>query len=765
MFEPRDSRRRSTGRPGQQGRLPVSTGGGDEVHLLDRLAVIYRHRRLVVSVFTIVVTLMMLQSYSTIPLYRATARMLIEDERVALVAGMDSNDPIYWVDPEPYFETQYRILQSPGLAQYTIQRLDLSQVPELSGEALMAFGPLEAIRAARTSFAGWARTIGTGVLRFIRPDAVVAPVAEDEMPARPAETSSRGANFNSRIQVSPVTGTRLVDISFTSTDPVFAAAAINAHVETYLQRNLDHRLEAVRQTLGWLSDEVAKQQAAVEASNRALAEYRESQDALSLNSSTDIVTTRLASLNDSVLRAEANRLQWESLHTQVADLDPESDAAVTFPAVAQSPGVIQITARLAQLETDKVRLSGRYLARHPEIVKITSEIASARLQVTTEVRRAIQAIRIEYQSALDEEQRLRREFDQQQRRAADLSRKEVGYGVLERQAESYLRVYESLLQQQAELQVVVNSRANNVRVIDLAPVPSTPFSPNARRDWRTAVAIGLLFAVGLLFVVEYLDDTIKTPDDVGRRLHLPMLGLVPVGPGAHPPVLSAEVSDEFGEAFRSLRTSLVFTAGGSSSRIIGVTSTQPREGKTICVANLGLVLALGGARVLLIDADMRLPALHKSLGLANSVGLSHVLVGQARIREAIQRTHDPNLFVVTAGQPPPNPSELLASDRMRNLLASLATGPFDWIILDTPPVLAVTDSVILAPLLSGMVFVVGAEMTRSAHALRAVEMLKAGGNVIGVVLNRVDFARNRYYYSRYYGYTYKNYYGNTSTAA
>ena len=176
-------------------------------------------------------------------------------------------------------------------------------------------------------------------------------------------------------------------------------------------------------------------------------------------------------------------------------------------------------------------------------------------------------------------------------------------------------------------------------------------------------------------------------------------------------------------------------------------------------------MALGGARVLVIDADMRLPNLHKALGLANSVGLSHVLVGQARIREAIQRTHDPNLFVVTAGQPPPNPSELLASDRMRNLLASLATGPFDWIILDTPPVLAVTDSVILAPLLSGMVFVVGAEMTRSAHALRAVEMLKAGGNVIGVVLNRVDFARNRYYYSRYYGYTYKNYYGNTSTEA
>ena len=343
----------------------------------------------------------------------------------------------------------------------------------------------------------------------------------------------------------------------------------------------------------------------------------------------------------------------------------------------------------------------------------------------------------------------------------------MGYGVLERQAESYLRVYESLLQQQAELQVVANSRTNNVRLIDSAQVPSVPFSPNARRDWTTAVALGLLFAVGLVGLVEYLDDTVKTPDDVSRRLHLPLLGLVPAGRGSDRPLLSAEVSDEFGEAFRSLRTSLVFTSGGSSSRIIGVTSTQPREGKTMCASSLGLVLALGGTRVLVIDADMRRPSLHKALGLANSIGLSHVLVGQARIRKAIQRTHDPNLFVVTAGQTPPNPSELLGSDRMRNLLASLATGPFDWIILDTPPVLAVTDAVILGPLVSGMVFVISAEMTRAAHAGRAGEMLKAGGNsnVIGAVLNRVDFARNRYYYSRYYGYPYKSYYGSPSTAA
>ena len=769
MFEPRDRRPPPAGQPQQQNRLPVSTGSSREVHLLDRLATIYQHRSLVVSVFAVVVTLMMLQSYSTTPMYRAAARVLIDDERVATVAGMDSNDPLYWVDPEPYYETQHRILQSPGLAQYTVRQLDLSTVPEFTDEAPKQFGPLEAIRAARTTIFGWTRTVGTSVLGFIRPDAVAPPEAEavDEKLALSATENARVGIFVGRIQVSPVVNTRLVDVMFTSADPVFAAEAVNAHVETYVQRNLDGRLEIVRQTLAWVSGELATQQAAVEASDQALADYRVAQDALSLNASTDIVTTRLAALNEQVTRAEADTRQKETRYAQVADLDPDSDEAKGVPAVAQAPNLVRVTGDLAQLEAQNVTLSSRYGARHPSIVDVNSRIENAQRQVNTEVRRAIQMIRTEYESALGEEQRLRLAFNRQKQEAEELSRKEVGYGVLERQAASNQRVYESLLQQEKELQVVANSRTNNIQLIDRAQVPGAPYTPNTPRAWMTAVAIGLMLALGLVGVVEYLDDTIKTPDDVGRRLHLPLLGVVPEVPGKGRQTLSTEVPHDFGEAFRSLRTALVFTSGGSASCIIGVTSTQPQEGKTTCAANLALVLALGGARVLLVDADMRRPSVHKSLEMPNSVGLSHVLVGKARIRKAIQRTHDPNLFVLTAGQPPPNPSELLASLRMRSLISSLQTGPFDWVIIDSPPVLAVTDPVVLAPLVSGMVVVVGAEMGRGTHAERAVRVLQANSdaNIVGVLLNRVNFTRNKYYYSRYYGYQYKSYYDDACAAA
>jgi capsular exopolysaccharide synthesis family protein len=303
--------------------------------------------------------------------------------------------------------------------------------------------------------------------------------------------------------------------------------------------------------------------------------------------------------------------------------------------------------------------------------------------------------------------------------------------------------------------------------MDPAEPNRAPISPNSRKDLLTAILAGLTLALSLAFGIEYLDDSVKTPEDVTQRLRLPMLGLVPKIKGDHVPVLTETVPHDFGEAFRSLRTSLVFTSGGGeNTRVIAVTSSQPLEGKTTTAANLAFALALGGSRVLLIDADMRRPGLHKTLGLQNELGLSHLLTGQSRVREVVQRTADPNLFAITAGRTPPNPSELLSSERMTQMLANLSMGPFDWVVVDTPPVLAVTDAVIVAQKVAGVVFVIGSEMTRRVHAERALETLQSGrARSIGVVLNRVDFNRNKYYYSRYYGYQYKSYYGPNPAAS
>jgi succinoglycan biosynthesis transport protein ExoP len=342
----------------------------------------------------------------------------------------------------------------------------------------------------------------------------------------------------------------------------------------------------------------------------------------------------------------------------------------------------------------------------------------------------------------------------------DLSRKSVDYNVMEREAQSNRQVYQALLQRANELRVSSNSHANNVRVVDHAEVPKSPMAPSGRRTWLMAVAVGLVLSVGVAFGLDYMNDTIKTPEDVTQRLKLPFLGLVPAVRGdKHPVLASSHVPHDFGESFRALRTSLISKYPGEGTKIVVVTSAQPLEGKTTTAATIAMALAFGGARVLLIDADMRRPGLHRPLRLTNDRGLSQVLVGQARVRDVIQRTVDPNLLAITAGKTPPNPSELLASERMKTLLTNLAHGPFDWIIVDTPPVLAVTDAVVLAPLVSGVTFVVGAEMTRRRLAERAIEtVMQTRPKYAAVVLNKVDFARNKYYYSRYYGHQYKNYY-------
>jgi capsular exopolysaccharide synthesis family protein len=298
-------------------------------------------------------------------------------------------------------------------------------------------------------------------------------------------------------------------------------------------------------------------------------------------------------------------------------------------------------------------------------------------------------------------------------------------------------------------------------------VPTKPFSPNPFRDLTLAIIVGLAAGLGLVVAIDYLDDTIKTPEDVTRRLKVPFLGMVPKVKGDDHPVLSSRVPHEFGEAFRSLRTSLVFSSGsgGESTRVVMVTSSQPLEGKTTTACNMAIALAFGGARVLVIDADMRRPSVHRTMGVQNSIGLSHLLSGQATPRQAIQKLDNPNLWVMSAGVVPPNPSELLASDRMKTLVTNAQHGPFDWVIIDTPPVLAVTDAVIVSPLASGVVFVVGSEMTSARVSERALETLMTSNpNLLGAVLNRVDLVRNKYYYSRYYGYKYKSYYA-TSTAA
>jgi capsular exopolysaccharide synthesis family protein len=450
------------------------------------------------------------------------------------------------------------------------------------------------------------------------------------------------------------------------------------------------------------------------------------------------------------------RIEKEAIYKQIKS----AAAPGTTPVIAQNPQINLLKQQLADLQREKARLMERSLEKHPEVGKINAQLADTERQIDLETSRALQTVSAEYERGLLEERTLAANLEEAKKDVQDLSRLSVSYNVLEREARSNRTVYEALLQRQNELRVSSNSHANNVRVVERAEVPGGPVTPTGRRTWLLSIAIGLVAAIAVAYGLDYMNDTIKTPDDIARHLKLAFLGLVPAVEGdGHPLLASSHVPHDFGESFRSVRTALISKYDPSGAKILVFTSAQPLEGKTTAAVNVAMALAFGGARVLLVDGDMRRPGLHRPLRLTNERGLSQVLTGQARVRDVIQRTVDPNLLAITAGRTPPNPSELLTSERMRTLLTNLVHGPFDWIIIDTPPVLAVTDAVVVAPLVSGVVFVVGAEMTRRRLAERALEtVLSTRPKQVSILLNKVDFERNRYYYSRYYGHQYKNYY-------
>lgn len=718
-----------------------------EIHILDRLATVFRHLRLIGAVFCVVVVLGAIQSFSTTPRYRAQATVLIQDER-SVAVSLNPNAASYYEDPEPYFRTQFQILQGRALAMRVVKRLNLAERGIPSAEP---GGPVAVIAAARAAVARAFRTV-----RAAEPPAGAPAAAIDK------ETAATAA-FLGGITVFPITGTRLVEVTYDSVDPAFAATAVNTLAEEYVQQNLDLKLRDVEGTLEWLQQQLDKQKEKLEAAERAMSQYRSGQDALSLDSSQNIIVAQLTQLNDAVTRAKTTRLEKQAQFDQIRGLDGSSPDVDSFPAVAGNPTVQSLKARLTGLESERAKNAGVQGPQNPNMIRLSDEIASVRRELQAEKNKVLEGIRSDHRQAVANENGLIQALEEQKRRSVQLDSKSVNYTLLEREAQSERDIYQSLLQQEKSLRVVRNSRANNIQLMDRAEVPTSPYQPDHRRDLFMSIVLGLALGLGLAFGIEYLDDTIKTPDEVTGRLRLPLLGLVPAVRGGAMPLLREQTPHDFGEAFRSLRTSLVFANASSGARLIGVTSSQPLEGKTMTACNLAMVLAFGGARVLLIDADMRRPGVHRPMGVPNDNGLSHVLTGQSRIRDVVQTAGEPNLFIITAGHTPPNPSELLSSDRMRQLLEKLGQGPFDWIIIDTPPVLAVTDAVILAPYVTSFVFVIGAEMTRRAHVQRAVETLRGAQPAsIAVVLNRVDFDRNKYYYSRYYGYHYKSYYGPTA---
>ena len=721
----------------------------EEPHLFDYARVVVRRRHVAMAVFVAILLVSAVYSFTATALYEGRAQLLIEADNPNVVNFKEVIDEAQ--SRQDYYQTQYKLLQSRTLAKKTIESLQLWNNEELSPKAA---APRFSIGNAVRSSAKWAKSLVSGSA------ATEVPAADETA----AQVKAIGA-FLDRLSVTPVRNSRLVEVSYRSQDPVIAAKVANGVAKTYIEQNMDFRFTSSRDASAWLSQQLAEQRQQVEAAETALQQYREQNDALSVADRQNIVVQKLADLNSAVTKAKTDRLLKESMYRQLAAIENDPTALDTFPAILANQFIQQQKTELASLQRHQAQLGEKLGDRHPEMLRVQSAIQASQMKLSGEVAKVVQGVRTEYQAARAQEQSLTSALESQKGEAQSMNRKAIDYSVLERDVESSTQIYQSLLQRAKETGVSGALKTSNIRIVDAADVSADPVSPRRMLNLLIGLLVGAICGVGVAFFFEYMDNRIKTPEELQSHLGLPSMGLIPKLTGEHAsdPLINNGVPQNFSEAFRGLRTNVLFSFADEGARSIVVTSTGPGEGKTTVATNLALGMAMAGQRVLLIDADMRRPRVHEALKMEREPGLSNLLVGAAKANEVMRKTSVPNFYVLPAGTTPPNPAELLGSKRFAELMGSLRDH-FDLVVIDTPPVMAVTDAAVIGYRASGVLFVCAADATSRHAAQAALDQLEhARVHFIGAVLNRVDLEGNAYYYSKYYRKEYAGYYVATTS--
>jgi polysaccharide biosynthesis transport protein len=711
-------------------------------HLLDYLVVLRKHQWLILTFLLAVVTLVTIASFKMKPVYEAAARVEVDKESQTMVPFQDANSYDEYMDTEDYIETQTKVLQSETLALLTIKSLDLEHYPEFGGTSR---SPVFGESGARQ---------------------------------RPAILGA----FLGNLSVTRVPNSRLIEVSFSAEDPQLAALVVNTHLQNYIEQNFKSKYDATTQASTWLSQELEELRVKVEKSEDARVAYERENQIWQIDEKQNITTQKLADISKTVTDAQTALAEKEALYHMALAGNIDS-----LPAVRDNPVVTDLLRRKSDLDQSYAEAVNQFGPNYPKVQRIADEQKEVEADLNKARSTMVEGIQEDYNTALNHLQILQRELETQKAAESDVAEKLVQYQILEHDADSNKQLYDGLLQKLKEAGITAGLRSSNIRVVDPALVPTSPSRPQKARNIMLALLVGLVGGVGLAIFREYLDNTVKSPDDIETLTGLPSLAVVPslpalngnggrlsrfmkdsespTGTGPRVELLSyVQPKSQISEAFRALRTSLLLSQAEHPPQVILVTSALPREGKTTAAVNLAVTLAQLGDRTLLMDSDMRKPGIRRALnlnGIKESAGLSSYLAGVCTLDEAIQpHPAISNLVALTTGPVPPSPADLLSSHRMRDAISDLRRR-YKFIVIDSPPIMAATDAVILSALTDGVLLVVRSGQTPKEAFTRARDLLAAVKcRLLGVVLNAVDSNAPDYYYSyRYYPYAYGYGYG------
>lgn len=707
-----------------------------EPHLYDYLLVLRKHQWLILSFLLAVVTIVSIATFRMQPVYTATARIEIDRENTNLLPfqGVDSYD--YMMDLDNYIETQSRVLTSETLALQTIRNSGLiphSELPGGSGSEAITSGSLANHK-------------------------------------RPPELGA----FLGSLTVKRVPQSRLLDISFESTSPDLAAQILNAHITNFMEQNFRSKYDATAKATGWLTEQLSELKVKVQNSEDARLAYERQHQIWELDDKRNITTQRLTDLNKELTDAQSDRMRKEALYefAKAGNID-------AVPQLRENNMLQELNKRRSDQYSRYVDAMNQYGPNFPRVQRLQAQLKELDALLNNEKRNILEALGNEYNAARQREGLLGEALNEQKEEVNQMASYMVEYNILKRDAEGNKTMYDGLLTKLKEATLAAGLKSSNLRWVDPAMVPSTPTRPAKTRNIALSFLVGLVGGIGLALLREYLDNTVKTPDDVETLARLPSLAVVPaftdengagkksrlhgsISVNGHEKRIELVAQhlpkSQMAEAFRALRTSLLLSQADHPPQVILVTSALPREGKTTAAANLAVTLAQLGDRTLLIDADLRKPGVGRLLNLADGkyAGLSSYLAGVSSL-DLVTVPHPaiPNLVAIPTGPLPPNPADLLSSHKLADAIRQLRS-QYKFIVIDSPPIMAATDAVIVSVQADGVLLVVRSGETPKEAFTRARDLLTSVKcHLLGVVLNAVDSSAPDYYYSyRYYPYSY-----------
>lgn len=760
------------GYPGQIVPLnsPPPLRGHDEwpaAHLLDWLQVILARRATFITVALAVMVIGTVSLYKQIPIYQATVSIQIDPENAKILPYNDVVAPLRQSTIDDALQTEYKILESQTLARKVVADLHLdkefSKKPARKDDiGTFVSTPLRTIREA----------FSNGLRSLLRPpsETVSGSAAEDQDPLRPYVDMYLGG-----LTVTPVVRTRLVSVSFESPDPRLASKIANAHAEHFIEQNLQFRWDATQVASDFLRKELSNMKADLERAESNLQTYAVKRQLFVVDDTKgtyprNTETERLNELETAYTKAQTDRIEKESSARLIRGAAENS--LETGPRPAES-----LSMQLIELQRQDAAFATRFQPGFGPRKEIQNQIQTLSRAIEADKADRIKRAEEEYATALDREQAFAKELESQHDKVNRMKQENVQYDILKREADSNRQLYDGLLLRLKEAGMQASLKASNIRIVDRAPIPTAPIRPDKRRSELYTLLLAIVLASAAVHFQEYLDSSLKRPDDVSKYLKLPTLGLiprfekqgaadrpaqylsfilpkarrvkasdVPTSPTGVDLISHTAPASLLAEAYRSLRASLILSSPDRPPRTVLVTSSVPSEGKTATAVNLAISLTQSGARVLVIDADMRRPRIGTVFSMRHKAGLSNFLSGVEEIENVIHETPISGLFVIPCGVVPPNPGELLLSIRFKHMFERLSE-QFNYIVIDSPPLSNVSDGRIMAAVADGVVFVVRALATSRHVVIRSLDQLEEShSRILGVVLNDYDVHHKGHYY-------------------